>query len=142
MNVAYTIGRILLPLVFIVSGAEKLMNVSAIAKILQDKQIPVPDEIVAYLGGIPKFEALGYLIGGIEAFAGAMILVGLKARWGAAVLLVFTACTIFFFHNFWDAQGEAFMASLRAALIQFAVMGGLLLVVACGSGPTAFDRRA
>ena len=142
MNVAYTLGRILLPLVFIVSGAQKLMDVSAIAKILQDKQIPVPDEIVPYLGVIPKFEALGYLIGGIEALAGVMIMVGLKARWGALTLVVFTACTIVFFHNFWDAQGEAFMASLRAALVQFAIMGGLLLVVACGSGPAAFDRRS
>ena len=141
LNVAYTLGRILLPLVFIVSGIQKLTNVAGIAKMLADNHVPVPDEIAPYLGGIPKFEAAGYFVGGIEVLCGLMVLLGLKARWGALILCVFTAGTIFFVHHFWDMQGDAFAANMSQALKNLSIMGGLLLIVAVGSGPSALDRR-
>ena len=141
LNVTYTLGRILLPLIFIVEGIRKLMNVGGIAGTLQDNNVPIPDEIVPYLGGIAKFEAVGYLIGAVEVICGLMILVGLKARWGAAVLVVFTACNIYFVHHFWDMQGAAYMDNMRQALLNISIMGGLLLVAACGSAPSAIDRR-
>jgi putative oxidoreductase len=141
LNVAYTLGRILLPLIFIVSGIQKLMNVGGVATMLADNNVPIPDEIVPYLGGMPKFEAAGYAVGALEVICGLMILIGLKARWGALVLAVFTACTIFFVHHFWDMQGAAYADNMREALKNLSVMGGLLLVVACGSGPSALDRR-
>ena len=75
---------------------------------LAANKMPIPDQIVPYLGGIPKYEALGYLIAAVEIICGLMVLVGLKARWGALVLVVFTACTIVFVHHFWDMPGEAF----------------------------------
>lgn len=141
LNVAYTLGRILLPLIFIVFGVQKLMNVAGIARMIADNNVPIPDEIVPYLGGISKFEAAGYLVGAVELICGLMVLIGLKARWGALVLVVFTACTIFFVHHFWDMQGEAFAANLRDALMNLSIMGGLLLVVASGSGPSALDNN-
>ena len=74
---------------------------------LAANNVPIPDEIVPYLGGIPKYEALGYLIAAVEVVCGLMVLIGLKARWAALVLVVFTACTIIFVHHFWDMQGDA-----------------------------------
>ena len=67
MNVAYTLGRIFIPIVFLVSGIQKVMNIGEIAQMLAANGVPIPDEIVpylSYLGGIPKYEALGYLIEG------------------------------------------------------------------------------
>ena len=141
LNVAYTVGRILLPLIFIVSGVQKLTNVASVAQMLQDNSVPVPDEIVPYLGGIPKFEAVGYLIGAIEVICGLMIMLGLKARWGAVVLVLFTACTIYFVHHFWNMQGAEYMSNMQEALKNVAIMGGLLLVAACGSTPNPLDER-
>ncbi len=66
MNIAYTLGRVFLSVLFIVSGVQKLLSVAGTAKMLADKQIPIPDEIVSYLGGIPKYEALAYLVGALE----------------------------------------------------------------------------
>jgi putative oxidoreductase len=140
LNVAYTLGRILLPLVFIVSGVQKLMNVAGIAKMLADNNVPIPDEIMPYLGGLPKFEAAGYAIGAVELICGLMVLTGFKARWGALVLVVFTACTIFFIHHFWDMQGIDYVDNMQEALKYLAIMGGLLLVAACGAGPSTLDR--
>ena len=102
MNATYTVGRIFLSLVFIVAGIQKVMNVGGIAKMLEDNKVPIPEQIVPYLGAMPKYEALGYLVAGIEVVGGLMVLVGLWARWGALLLALFTAGTIYFVHHFWE----------------------------------------
>jgi putative oxidoreductase len=140
MNVAYTLGRILIPLVFIVTGIQKLMNISQFAKLLADQKVPIPDEFVSWLGSIPKYEALAYLIAGIETLCGFLVLIGLQARWGALVLVVFTACTIIFVHPFWEG-GLDQIAQRTEALKNLSIMGGLLLIVAVGSGPSSVDHR-
>lgn len=140
MVFAYTIGRIIIPLLFIVSGVQKALNIAEFAKTLADANAPIPDEIVPYLGGVPKFEALGYAIVGIEIICGLMVLIGLKARWAALVLVVFTACIIIYVHHFWDMSGDAMRANMTEALKYLSIIGGLLMVVAVGSGPGAMDR--
>jgi len=141
MQMAYTLGRILIPLVFIVEGVRKLMNIDEIANMLARNNVPVPDEIVPYLGGMPKFQAAGYTVAGVEVICGLMILVGLKARWAALVLIVFTAATIFFVHHFWDMDAASMAAQRIEALKNLSIMGGLLLIVAVGAGPGAMERR-
>ena len=141
MNVTYTVGRILLSLVFIVAGIQKVMNVGGIAKMLEDNKVPIPEQVVPYLGAMPKYEALGYLVAGVELVGGLMVLVGLWARWGALLLAIFTACTIFFVHHFWDMDGAAQTANLTQALKNLSIIGGLLLVVGTGSTSSAMDRR-
>jgi putative oxidoreductase len=140
MNVAYTLGRILVPLVFIVAGIQKFLNIGDIANMLAANGVPIPDEVVPYLGGIPKYEMLGYIIGALEIVCGLMVLIGLKARWAALVLIVFTACTIVFVHHFWDMQGVALIDNRGEALKNLSILGGLLLIVSVGSGPSAMDR--
>ena len=141
MSLAYTLGRILLPIVFVVAGIQELLDVSGIAATLEANKVPVPDQITQYLGGMPKYDALGYLIAGLEVVCGLMIIIGLKARWGALVLIVFTACAIFFVHHFWDMEGLAAASNRTDALKNLSIMGGLLLIVAVGSGPSSVDRR-
>jgi putative oxidoreductase len=141
MNAAYSIGRIFIPILFLVTGIQKVMNVGEIAKMLAANNIPIPDEITPYLGSIPKYEALGYLIAAIEIICGLMVLIGLKARWAALVLIVFTACTIIFVHHFWDMEGIALIDNRTEALKNLSIMGGLLLIVAVGSGPSSVDHR-
>jgi putative oxidoreductase len=141
MNAAYTLGRILIPLLFLVEGVRNVMNVEGIAKILADNNVPIPEEVVPYLGGIPKFQAAGYLVAAVEIICGLMVLIGLKARWGALILAVFTACTIIFVHHFWDMSGDAFYSNMNQALKNLSILGGLLLIVAVGSGPGAMERR-
>jgi putative oxidoreductase len=141
MHVAYTLGRILLPVVFIVAGIRKFLYVSAFAKDIEITGFPLPDDIAPYLGGVPKFEALGYLIAAVEVICGLMVMIGMKARWGAVVLIVFAACTVFFVNHFWDMDAAAFSSNLRAALMNLSIIGGLLLVAASGSGSRQMDRR-
>ena len=129
MNAAYMPGRILLSLVFVVAGIQKLMDIRPTADMLAATKIPIPEQIVPYLGDIPKY------------ICGLMVLIGLKARWGALVLIVFTAASIILVHHFWDMSGEAFSSNLTEVLENLSIMGGLLLVVAVGAGPSSMDRR-
>src|SRR5262249_25233173 len=105
IHVAYTLGRICVPIVFLVTGVKHFLDIAGFAKYMADNNVPLPDTVAAYLGGIPKFEALAYLCAAIEVICGLMILIGLKARWAALLLIVFTACTIAFIHHFWDMEG-------------------------------------
>ena len=98
-------------IVFLVAGIQKLMNIGEHRQDACRQQRADPRSDRAYLGGIPKYEALGYLIAAIEIICGLMVLIGLKARWAALVLIVFTACTIIFVHHFWDMAGDAFISN-------------------------------
>ena len=142
MNIAYALGRIFVPIVFIWEAILKLINIGRFAKLLADSKVPIPDEIAPYLGGMPKYEVLAWALAVLELVCGLVILIGLMARWGALLLVVLTAGTIFFVHNFWDMTGEAYEQNLILALKNLSIMGGLLLIVAVDSGLHSIDRRA
>jgi putative oxidoreductase len=142
MTVAYTIGRILIPLLFLVDGIQKALKVAEIASALEARNIWIPEEIVPYLGGMPKYQALGYLIAAVEIVCGLMVLIGLRARWAALVLVVFTACAIVFApQHFWNLADQAQIDARTEMLKNLAIMGGLLLVVAVGSRPDTTVNR-
>jgi putative oxidoreductase len=141
MSTAYALGRIFVPIVFIWEAIQKLINIGRFAKLLTDSKVPLPDEIAPYLGGMPKYEALAWALAVLELVCGIMILIGFKARWGALVLVVFTASTIFFVHHFWDMTGDAYEQNQIQALKNLSIMGALLLIVAVGSGPHSVDGR-
>jgi putative oxidoreductase len=142
INVAYALGRILVPIVFIWQAVQKLLDIGKFAKLLADSRVPLPDEISAYLGSMPKYEALAWALASLELICGLMILLGLKARWGALILVVFTTGTIFFVHHFWDMSGEVAAQNQLHALKNLSILGALLIIVAVGSGPHSIDRRA
>ena len=77
MNIAYALGRIFVPIVFIWEAILKLINIGRFAKLLADSKVPVPDEIAPYLGGMPKYEALAWALAVLELVCGLMILTGL-----------------------------------------------------------------
>ena len=141
MNGAYALGRIFVPIIFIWEAIRELLDIRTFAKLLSDSKFPLPNEISAYLGGMPKYEALAWALAGLELVCGLMILFGLKARWGALLLIVYSAGTIFFVHHFWDMTGDAYVQNQFHALKNLSILGGLLLIVAVGSGPHSIDRR-
>jgi putative oxidoreductase len=141
MGIAYTLGRVFIPILFVVMGIQNAMNIGELAKMLTANNIIVPDDIAPYLWNIPKQEALSYLFVAIEIICGLMVLIGLKARWAALVLIVYAACTIIFVHHFWDMEGATLIENRTEALKDLSIIGGLLLIVAVGSAPSTIDHR-
>jgi len=143
MNIAYTLGRIFIPIIFIVEAIQNFMAVGEFAKRIAATQVSIPDEIanlLVHVGNPPKYEALGYLIIAVEIICSLLVIIGLKARWAALILAVFAACTIIFVYPFWEGGADQ-IASRTEALHYLSIMGGLLLIVAVGATPTLVDER-
>jgi putative oxidoreductase len=132
-DIALAIARVAIPIIFIVSGIAKFLNVAGIAN------HPGVTNFMNAFGEITSRTTLGYIIATIEVIGGISVLIGFKARWGAIALLLFTACTIIFAHNFWTMEGAGRAANQVQALKNLAIMGGLLVFAVMGSGRHSID---
>ncbi len=113
-------ARILLSVLFIVSGFGKLTAAAGFA---------------GYLGslGLPGGIALAYLVGALEFFGGLAILVGFQTRAVALVLAAFCVATGVVAHLGPD-QSTALMKNLGLA-------GGFLALASAGAGAYSVDAR-
>jgi putative oxidoreductase len=117
------LGRILIGIVFLLSGVSKLAAAQATQGYIASVGLPLP--------------LLGYLIAVVvEVGGGLMLLLGYRTRIAALVLAVFTVATAVFFHHAFGDQNQLihFMKNL-------AITGGLLQVVAFGPGSYSLDGR-
>lgn len=132
---AYSLGRALTSIVFIVAGVPKFMDVGPILKNAGTINF------MNLIGGGAPPTWLGYLIAAIEVIGGVMILLGYKARAAALVLAAFTVCTIVFAHNWWMMEGAARAGNLVQANKNLAIIGALLMIAAMGAGRYSVDNR-
>ncbi len=115
------IGRVLLSLIFIMSGYAKITGYAGTQHYMESAGLPgvlLPLVILVELGG------------------GLAILVGWMTRWAALALAGFTLLAALLFHaNFGDQnQMVHFVKNL-------AIAGGFLALAAAGAGPLSIDRR-
>lgn len=119
-------GRILLALIFVLAGFEKITGFAGTVGYIAGRGLPLPNllavvAIVVELGG------------------GIMLVLGWKARWAALALFVFTALAALLFHNFWAAPADQAANQMIHFLKNISIMGGLLYVMACGGGGMSLD---
>ena len=119
-SIAAAIGRILLAIIFIVSGATKLMTVAATEAMIAGVGLP---------GG------LAIPTGLFELIAGICLALGLMTRIASILLAGFTLLAAILFHNRLadPIQAAMFMKNL-------AIAGGLLLVFAHSQIWYGWDR--
>ena len=123
---AIFLARICISAIFILSGIGKFMMFEATSKYMQAAGLPyVPYLLVA--------AAVVELIGGMT------ILLGWKARIGAALLVLYLIPVTYFFHNFMLVEPALAQLQLVQFLKNLAIFGGLLYVVVCGPGGWSFD---
>lgn len=116
-------GRLLLAAIFLLSGWSKLGD---------------PAGTAAYIGsaGLPLAEVGAYLAILVELVGGAMLLFGYRTKLAAAALALFTLVAAVFFHSALGDQNQ-FIHFFK----NVAIVGGLLQVIAFGSGRLSLDRR-
>ncbi|TGD98223.1 DoxX family protein [Methylobacterium nonmethylotrophicum] len=124
----FSVARILVVVLFCVSGAQKLMNPAGVASAVASKGLPYP-------------EVLAYLTIAAELGLGLLIALGFYARVASVLLAGFTLATIVFFHNFWSMSGEAVRMNQIQAMKNLSIIGGLLMIAAAGPGRFALNRR-
>jgi putative oxidoreductase len=137
----YTLGRIFVPLTFVVSGYRHFMSIGALAKLFADKNVPVPMQLETWTG-MPRYEVLAYAGAAIEVLCGIMVLIGFKTRFAAVVLILYLIATTAIGHDFWNMEGAAQVANEAQALQNLSIMGALLMIAGVGAGKVSFDGRS
>ncbi len=121
-SVAPAIGRILMATIFVFSGIGKIFNPAATIGYIQSSGLP--------------FATLGLAVAiAVELGGGTMLALGLKTRWVAGVLAMFSIVTGLAFHSAIGDQNQ-----LIHLLKNIAMAGGLLQVVAFGAGAYSLDN--
>jgi putative oxidoreductase len=131
MNALHRYGplaaRILIALIFILSGFSKIGGFDGTVGYIASKGLP-----------LPQIAAIGAII--IELGGGILLVLGWKARWAAAAMLLFTALAAFLFHNFWAMPPDQAQNQMIHFMKNISMMGGLLYVVIHGSGALSLGR--
>ncbi|QDT28888.1 DoxX family protein [Gimesia panareensis] len=123
-------GRVMIATIFLLSAVgNKIPQFNNVAGYMASEGVPLPKVMLA--------GAIVFLIAGSLS-----VILGLKTRIGAGLLLVFLVLATYFFHDFWtltDAQAQ------QAQMIQFmknlALMGTMLFLMANGPGQLSLDQR-
>jgi putative oxidoreductase len=111
------IGRVLLGLIFVMSGINKITGFEGTQQYMASYGIPLTS--VSLIGAIL-----------VEILGGLSIIAGYKARWGALALFAFLIPATLIFHTDFSSQTQMIMF-----LKNLSIMGGLLLIATYGSGP-------
>jgi putative oxidoreductase len=120
------VGRARLALIFILSAFTKIFGFR---------------ETAAYMASYGMWDTPWFLLAAIamELLGGLSVLVGLKARAGAFLLIAFLLPTTIVFHRVWGLPPGEQHLQLIQLLKNVSILGGLVLVTTFGAGPVSVD---
>ena len=121
------LGRLLLCTIFLLAAAgNKIPHFNEVAQVMESVGVPAPQLMLA---GAIVFLVVGSL----------SVIIGYKARIGAALLLTFLVLASYYFHPFWKLEGQAQQEQMIQFMKNLSMMGAMLFIVANGSGPMSLD---
>jgi putative oxidoreductase len=121
------LGRVLLSVIFILSGLGKLPHFHDVAGMMASKGIPLASVALAIT-----------LL--IEIGGGLMVLTGYKANYAALVIALWLIPVTLIFHHFWGIPAEQQQDQMIHFLKNVAIMGGLLILAY--ASPEKTEARA
>src|SRR5260370_41779219 len=121
------LGRLLLCTIFpLAAVGDGIPHFGDVARGMESVGVPAPQ---LFLVGAIVFLLVGSLF----------VIVGYKARVGAALLLTFLVLVSYSFHSFWKLEGQAQQEQIIHFMKNLSMMGAMLFVMANGSGPMSVD---
>jgi putative oxidoreductase len=123
-DVLLLLARICVSVAFIYSGVDKLASWNDALKFCHQHKMPQPEAVLATTAVL-------------HIVCGLMILLGVLARMGAIVLLLFTFIATLWVHNPIGRPRADFRREMMISLEHLAIVGGLLLIAAIGPGSLA-----
>jgi putative oxidoreductase len=120
-------SRVLLALVFVVFGIRKLLAVSGTAGYFAKL-------------GVPAAEIAVWLVILIEIGGGVLLILGWKTRLVAWLLAGFVVVATLLAHRYWEFEGAQYVPQLTSFMKNLSIIGGLLMVAACGPGRMSVDK--
>ena len=122
------LGRVLIAAIFAWFGYLKLVGFHGSVGYFTKLGFPLP-EVSAVL-------AIAFELGG-----GILLILGLKTRWVAWALVVYTVVATLVAHRYWSAAPEQAFNQMSHFFKNVSLIGGLVMLAACGPGPVSLDRR-
>lgn len=138
-----TLGRFLFAVLFIFSGASKLLDLAATAQMTE--KIVFPAALAPYIAqlesvtGMAMPQLLAIASGVIELVCGLMIALNFGARFFSIVLILFVAAVTFYFHDFWNQTGADARNNLVHALKNLSLIGALFMIAGYGRSAKAHE---
>jgi uncharacterized membrane protein YphA (DoxX/SURF4 family) len=138
-----TFGRILFAVLFIVSGASKLLDLAATAQMTE--KIVLPAALATYtsqleaMTGMAMPQMLAIAAGALELICGLMIALNFGARFFAFLLILFVVATTFYFHDFWNQTGAEARNNMIHALKNLSLIGALFMIAGYGRAAPAHE---
>ena len=121
------VGRVVIAIMFVLSGIEKVMDLNGTAAAIAGENLPMP-YVLAVLTAI------------LELGGGLLIIVGWQTRIVALALALFTAVAAYFFHDFWHyPEGPQYTNNMIHFMKNMSVIGGFLMLCAVGAGRYSLD---
>lgn len=140
MQSIVNVGRFFVVILFIFSGASKLLDIAATAQTISAKVFvpaflssvatmlaPVVQQIEG-MTGLPFAQIVAIAVGLLELVGGALIAFNLGARWIAVILALFVIATTFYYHDFWNQAGAGRLNDMIHALKNLSIIGALLMI--------------
>ena len=122
-------GRLLLGLYFILPGLQKIVSFDAMSQYMAQHNVPVVTPLLV-------------LTIVLQLSAGLAIILGFKGRIAAFILAGLTLVISVFMHNFWNLpEGGNVAHETQNFVKNMAIMAGLLILSARGTGPFSLDNR-
>jgi len=122
------LGRVLVSVIFLVTGFSKLTGYEGTAKMLGGLGIPVASVAAA-------------IVILIELGGGLALVVGWQTRFVAWVMFFYLIILTVKIHNFWAAPPEMHQDQFIHFLKNVAIMGAMLKLAADGAGAISVDAR-
>ena len=128
-SVLSLVGRLMIATIFLMSAiGNKIPQFSGVAEYMGSKGIPLPQLMLA--------GAIVFLIAGSLS-----VIAGYQTRIGASLLLVFLLLATYFFHDFWNFEGEEQQQQMIHFMKNLSMMGAMLLLIANGPGRLSLERN-
>lgn len=123
------LGRVMIATIFLMSAVgNKIPKFNDVAGYMASEGVPQPQ--IALAGAI-----LFLIVGSLSVIAGFQI------RFGAGLLLVFLVLATYYFHDFWNMEGQEQQMQMIQALKNLSLMGTMLFLMANGAGGMSLDSR-
>lgn len=140
------VARFFMSAIFLVSGVNKIFHWQAtekeLIKVLGDWESSVfsttaHTAITQMMAWSPGFLILATLL---ELLGGLLLLLGVRDKLGAFLLILFLIPTTFLFHQFWFLEGSARDMQISFFLRNIAILGGLMMVLLNGAHSSSEGR--
>ncbi len=143
------LARFLLSAIFLTAGIHKIFywheGEVALLNVLSEWQVhlesfPSVQEFLSFLTSWTPLLLLGATL--FELVGGLLLLLGVREKLGAGLLVLFLIPTTVLFHQFWFLDGSMRELQQTMFLKNLAIIGGLMMVLLNGAQPFGKDNAA